>query len=82
MIDIGRKGGMSLSKQVKAVVKFLTKEAQIRGSSMFSKKDIEEAVNKLRFEKAHDVDSLIDVMRTECYLLLKGPKLYQIICDS
>jgi DNA helicase MCM8 len=81
-IDIGRRGGMSLTKQVKALVKYLTQEAKVRGSSIFSKKDIEEAIIKLRFEKAHDVNALIDVMRTECYLLLKGPKLYQIIESS
>ena len=32
---------------------------------------------RLRLDK--EVDSLIDVMRTECYLLLKGPKLYQLL---
>ena len=78
-IDIGRKGGMSLAKQVKALVKYLSQESKLRGNAVFSKKEIEEAVFKLRFEKAHDVEALIDVMRTECYILLKGPKLYQIV---
>jgi DNA helicase MCM8 len=78
-IDIGRRGGISLAKQVKALVKYLSQEAKVRGNDVFSKKDIEEAVTRLRFEKAHDVNALIDIMRTECYLLLKGPKLYQII---
>jgi hypothetical protein len=91
---------MSLSKQVKALVKFLLREASLKGSNIFSKRyptiihsashihiltpricyrDIEEAVQKLKFEKVHDVNALIDIMRTECYLLLKGPKLYQIV---
>jgi DNA helicase MCM8 len=78
-IDIGRKGGMSLAKQVKALVKYLSQESKLRGNAVFSKKEIEEAVFKLRFEKAHDVEALIDVMHTECYILLKGPKLYQIV---
>ena len=81
VIDVGRRGGVSLSKQVKALVGFLSKEAQIRGSNMFTKSEIQEAIGKLKVDpgKVHDVNSIIDVMRTECYLLLKGPKQYQLI---
>ena len=33
VVDVGRRGGMSLSKQVKALIKYLSREAQIRGNS-------------------------------------------------
>ena len=75
-IDAGRKGGISLAKQVKALVKVMTREASLRGSNMFSKQDISDLCSKLALDK--EVDSLIDVMRSECYLLLKGPRLYQL----
>ena len=75
-IDFGRKGGMSLVKQVKGLVATLNREATIRGTDMFSRGDISEICVRMKLVK--DVDSLIDVLRTECYLLLKGPKLYQL----
>jgi DNA helicase MCM8 len=76
IIDAGRKGGISLAKQVKALVKVMTREAGVRGSNMFSRQDIGVLCQKLALDK--EVDALIDVMRTECYLLLKGPRLYQL----
>ena len=54
----------------------MTRECTVRGSNMFSKQDIQNLCVKLALDK--DADSLIDVMRTECYLLLKGPRLYQL----
>eukprot|EP01034_Spumella_vulgaris_P023027 gene23027-29215_t len=78
-IDTGRKGGgLGLSKQVKALVKVLTAESTKRQSlNMFTRNEIQEVCAKLKLER--DVDSLIEVMRTECYLLLKGPRLYQLL---
>jgi hypothetical protein len=76
IIDASRKGGISLAKQVKALVKVMTREAGVRGSNMFSRQDIGVLCQKLALDK--EVDALIDVMRTECYLLLKGPRLYQL----
>ena len=66
--------------QVKALVGTLSREAKIRGNNIFSRADIGEICARLRIDK--DLDSLIDVMRTECYLLLKGPKLYQLMTTS
>jgi DNA helicase MCM8 len=76
IIDTGRKGGISLAKQVKALVSVMTRESRVRGSSMFSRQDIAALCAKLALDK--EVDGLIDVMRTECYLLLKGPRMYQL----
>lgn len=75
-IDAGRKGGISLAKQVKALVKVMTRESTMRGSNMFSRQDIATLCQRLALDK--EVDALIDVMRTECYLLLKGPRMYQL----
>lgn len=35
-----------------------------------------EVASRLRLEK--DTDTLIEVMRSECYLLLKGPQKYML----
>jgi DNA helicase MCM8 len=69
-----RKGGISTAKSIKSLIKLMTREAAIKGSNIFSKYEISEYVSKLKLDK--DVDTLIESMRTECYLLLKGPKLY------
>jgi DNA helicase MCM8 len=76
IIDAGRKGGISLAKQVKALVSAMNRESNLRGSNMFSRQEIAALCQRLALDK--DVDSLIDVMRTECYLLLKGPRLFQL----
>jgi hypothetical protein len=54
----------------------MMRESTLSGSNMFTKQAIQALCAKLALDK--DVDSLIDVMRTECYLLLKGPRLYQL----
>jgi hypothetical protein len=66
---------------VKAVAHALRAQSQrVKGGSLlFSHKEIAEVVSILKLK--NDVNSIIEVMRTECYLLLKGPKLYQLQCD-
>lgn len=80
-VDTGKKGGhMTLPKQMKALVQVMNREAQLRDNNIFSKQDIQMLCNRLKLDK--DVDSLIEVMRRECYLLLKGPKLFQLQATS
>jgi hypothetical protein len=76
-VDFGRKGGMSLAKQVKALTQVLRKEGDRKGSQIFTFLEIHEFVQLLKLKG--DTEGLIDVMRTESYLLLKGPKLYQLL---
>ena len=76
-VDFGRKGGMSLAKQVKALTQVLRKEGERKGSQIFTFLEIHEFVQLLKLKG--DTEGLIDVMRTESYLLLKGPKLYQLL---
>ena len=54
----------------------MTRESALRGSNMFTRQEILALCQKLALDK--EVDSLIDVMRTECYLLLKGSRTYQL----
>lgn len=77
IIERSRKGGMSLGKQMKALIDVMGREARIRGNAFFKHQEIAEIARKMLLDK--DVDSLIDAMRTESYLLLKGPKLYQLL---
>ena len=56
----------------------LRQKASSSGSNIFTRNDIAAVAAMLRLKDCGNVDSLIDVMRTECYLLLKGPKLYQL----
>jgi hypothetical protein len=58
----------------------LTTEAQKRNNSMFSRNDIAEICAVLKL--VMDVDAMIELLRSECYLLLKGPKLYQLRAPS
>ena len=77
VIDMDRRGGQGLAKQVKALIKQLTIEAAgQRGSVIFTFKEIAEVCVRMRLTR--EPESLVEVMHTECYLLLKGPKLYQL----
>jgi hypothetical protein len=76
-VDFGRKGGMSMAKQVKALIQVLRKESERKGSSVFTFLEISAFVQLLKLKG--DAEAMIDVMRTESYLLLKGSKLYQLL---
>ncbi len=54
----------------------MNKEASNRQSKVFHRNDIETLALKLRLTK--DLDELIELMKTEGYLLIKGPKLFQL----
>lgn len=57
----------------------MKKEVVHRSSNMFTRLDIVTLCERLRLNK--EADAMIEVMRTECYLLLKGPKLYQLLTE-
>jgi DNA helicase MCM8 len=75
-LGLGRKGGVGLAKQIKAVVKTLASEAEIKQSKIFTLAELTEIVRRLKIDR--EIDSIVEVMRTECYLLYKGPRLYQL----
>jgi hypothetical protein len=54
----------------------LCKESKLRDSILFKESEIEVLVKKLQLTM--DTTSAIEVLRNETYLLLKGPKLYQL----
>lgn len=80
VLDTGRRGGMSMAKQVKALVQALNREADMKGSNMFAKADIQTLSARLGVGSSGivDLDGVLDVMRTEGFLLLRGPKLFQL----
>lgn len=47
-----------------------------QNGKLFSKKEINDIVLKLKIDR--DIDSIIDILRVECYLILKGSNLYQL----
>jgi DNA helicase MCM8 len=73
-VEVGRKGGVA--KQIKALVKALTQQAQMRNNNVFHQEQIVETCAALRLEKSPT--DLIETMHTECYLLKKGGRLWQL----
>jgi hypothetical protein len=87
---LGSKGNaLTTTKVIKLLIQHMTRHAAERGSSIFSHADIDRIRLSVMAtasgssgvdvsKKFNNTDALIDVMRTECYLILKGPKLYQL----
>ncbi len=61
---------------MKALAAAMQREARLRENHLFQRMEIAELCARLRLDK--EVDSLIETLRSEGYLLLKGPKLYQL----
>lgn len=55
----------------------LNKESDKRGTSLFQRADLMELAERMRL-KISDFDRFLDVLNAECYLLKKGPRLYQV----
>ena len=73
-----REGGVA--KQIKSLVSIMKKECESRnGNDMFTKSEITTLCSRLRLSK--DVETLIDILRTECYLILKGPQLFRLVAN-
>ena len=62
--------------QVKALVEAMKKETVQKGNDLFTRSDLNSLCNRLNLPK--DPDTLIEILRTECYLLLKGSNLYKL----
>ena len=68
---------------MKALAQALSRESESRNSNMFTKQDIDRVAGRLGVTGANagigvGLDGVIDVMRTEGFLLLRGPRLYQL----
>ncbi|CAM9850234.1 unnamed protein product [Chrysoparadoxa australica] len=66
----------SLPKKVKAFVAAMNKETLTKGSALFREQELLDLANRLALA-IPDFHGFIEVLRAECYLLKKGPKLYQ-----
>ncbi|DAZ99884.1 TPA: hypothetical protein N0F65_008627 [Lagenidium giganteum] len=80
-LDFGRSGGMSLAKKVKAYVSRLMKAAERRNDAMFTFDDLLEVADSMGLQ-VDDFRDFVDVLRNECYILKKGPKLYKVQVSS
>ncbi|TMW66782.1 hypothetical protein Poli38472_014094 [Pythium oligandrum] len=80
-LDFGRSGGMSLAKKVKTYVARLMKAAERRNTAMFTFEELLEVGNSmgLQVDNFHD---FVDILRNECYILKKGPKLFKVQVSS
>ena len=73
-----KKGGLSVAKQVKAMVQAMRKEAELRCSTIFKHMELAEIAGKLFKSIPIDLQLIIDVMRSECYIIMKGNRTYQL----
>lgn len=80
-LDFGRSGGMSLAKKVKAYVTRLNKAVKRRNNVMFTMDDLFEVANTMGL-KVDNFYDFVDILRNECYILKKGPKLYKVQVSS
>eukprot|EP00904_Undaria_pinnatifida_P002232 jgi/Undpi1/12009/HiC_scaffold_4.g01708.m1 len=76
-IDFGRSGATGLTKQVRVFVAALTKRASQKGSALFPRQELLQIANDLCLA-IQDFEGFLDVLRQECYLLKKGPRLFQL----
>ena len=75
--DFGRRGGMSLSKQVKAFVSELNRHAQRKTSSLFQSSELLEIASRMALGIS-DFQGFLDVLNEQCYILKKGVRLWQL----
>eukprot|EP00752_Nemacystus_decipiens_P013307 g11787.t1 len=76
-IDFGRSGATGLAKQVRAFVAAVTKRAKQKGSAVFARQELMQIANDLCLAIV-DFESFLDVLRQECFLLKKGPRLFAL----
>ncbi|CAM9928258.1 unnamed protein product [Ectocarpus fasciculatus] len=76
-IDFGRSGATGLAKQVRTFVAAATKRAKQKGSAVFPRQELLQIANDLCLAIV-DFESFLDVLRQECYLLKKGPRLFSL----
>ncbi len=74
-------GGMSMQRQVKAVVSALNRVARLRGTDKFSREDFDAVVADLRLQVT-SVTDLLETLNQQSYILKKGPRLYQLLTSS
>lgn len=54
----------------------LLQEAKLRESHVFKVIEIDQLCRRLQVTM--EIAALVEIMRNECYLLLKGPNTYQV----
>ena len=76
-LDFGRSGGISLAKKVKAFIQRLKIDVVARNSDVYTFGQLLDVANQMAL-KVDDFYTFLEILRNECYLLKKGPKLYKV----
>lgn len=76
-LDFGRSGGMSLTKKVKSYMACLKKNVRERNTEVFTFDQLLAMANRMGL-KVDNFYDFLEILRNECYLLKKGPKLYKV----
>ncbi|KAK8791041.1 hypothetical protein WA158_005672 [Blastocystis sp. Blastoise] len=69
--------GMSKSKIVKSFIAILTREAQMKGSNLFTIRDLIDIAHKSNLA-IDDIHDFVDLLNQQAYLLKKGGQMYQL----
>lgn len=77
-LDFTRSTGMSMGRQIKALVDVLNRVARQRGSPKFTRDDISSIVTEMGLQVASLTD-LLETMNQQNYILKKGPGLFQLM---
>jgi len=59
----------------------LNKEADRKATTIFQRADLQELAQRMSLKIA-DFDRFLEVLNSECYLLKKGPRLYQVMTSN
>ena len=72
-------GVLSVPKQTKLFVEKLNEEAANKNSDLFEYQDLLRIAKGLNMSMGSDFASYIDKLNFESYLIMKNPKLYQLV---
>ncbi|KAG5184900.1 MCM2/3/5 family-domain-containing protein [Tribonema minus] len=81
-VDFVRGRGASLPKQIKAFVAALNVASDRKGSALFQEKELREIAQQRLNPPVADFGGFLEVLRSECYLLKRGAKVYQLQTSS
>lgn len=77
-IDFGRASGMSRNAEAKQFVRRLQAEAQRRRNAVFNIASLKEVAKAMGMTDRERIDSMIDSLNTQGYLMMKGGRRYEL----
>ncbi len=79
MNKINNVGGMSVPKQTKCFIEKLNEEADNKSSDLFEYQDLLKIAKGLNMSMGADFSCYVDKLNFENYLIMKSPKVYQLV---